>query len=52
MRVLIKVMKQYAEIGKLTCKEQKCDGAETYFIIHPVLKHIALLGIAQMQEQK
>lgn len=50
-RVLIKVMKQYAETGKLTCKEQKCDGAETYFIMHPVLKHLALLGIEQIQEQ-
>lgn len=51
-RVLIKAMKQYAAIGKLACKEQKWDGAEIYFIIHPVLKHLALLGIAQMQEQK
>lgn len=49
-RVLIKVMKQYAETEKLTCKEQECDGAETYFIIHPVLKHIALLSIEQVQE--
>lgn len=51
-KVLIKVMKQYSETGKLTCKEQKCDGAETYFIIHPILKHLALLGIEQLQEQK
>lgn len=49
-RVLIKVMKQYFETGRLTCKEQKWDGAETYFIIHPVLKHLALLGIEQIQK--
>lgn len=51
-RVLIKVMKEYAETGKLICKEQKCDGAETFFIIHPVLKHLALLGIEYIQEEK
>lgn len=51
-RVLIKVMKQYSEKGKLTCEEQKWDGAETYFIIHPVLKHLALLGIEQIQKEK
>lgn len=51
-RVLIKVMRQYSETGELTCKEQKWDGAETYFIIHPVLKHIALLGIEQMRESE
>lgn len=51
-RVLIKVMKQYFETGRLICQEQQKDGAETYFIIHPVLKHLALLGIEQIQAEK
>lgn len=49
-RVLIQVLEQYSKTKKLACKEQKCDDAETYFIIHPVLKHLALLGIEQIQE--
>lgn len=44
-KVLIKALKKYLAAGELTACEQSDEGAETYFIIHPVLKHIALLGI-------
>lgn len=43
-RVLIKVFEQYLT-GDLGSNVQKSEGAETYFIIHPVLKHIAMLGM-------
>lgn len=43
-RVLIKAIDQYLKAG--FCSDiQKSEGAETYFIIHPVLKHIAMLGM-------
>lgn len=51
-RVLIKVLKKYLSDGGLTSCRQSMEGAETYFIIHPVLKHIAMLGIKKKQEDK
>lgn len=51
-RVLIKVLKKYLSDGELTSCRQSMEGAETYFIIHPVLKHIAMLGIQKKQENK
>ncbi len=43
-RVLINAIDQYLRGG--FCSDiQKNEGAETYFIIHPVLKHIAMLGM-------
>lgn len=44
-KVLIEAIDQYIQNGILLGKPQKQDGEETYFIIHPVLKHLALLGI-------
>ncbi len=44
-KVLIKVLQQYVENGCLVSEKQGSQGAETYFIIHPVLKHLALLGL-------
>lgn len=44
-RVLMKVMEKYLSNGDLAACEQSVEGAETYFIIHPVLKHIAMLGM-------
>lgn len=49
-RVLIKVINQYLCEGGLIGTPQKSDGAETYFIIHPVLKHLALLAIEKSQK--
>lgn len=42
-RVLMDVLEQYIEQGGLTAVSQEKEKAEDYFIIHPVLKHIALL---------
>lgn len=44
-QVLVEVLKQYAKTGELVGCRQKQEGAETYFIIHPVLKHLALLKL-------
>lgn len=49
-RVLIKAVTQYLSEGRLTGTPQKSDGAETYFIIHPLLKHIALLSIKKLHQ--
>lgn len=47
-QVLIKTLKQYAENGFFLNEKQKSDGAETYYIIHPVLKHLALWKVEQL----
>ena len=44
-RVLINVIKEYARSGCFTQIEQCADSGETYFIMHPVLRHIAKLMI-------
>lgn len=44
-RVLMGVIDLYLRDGSLVGRKQEQEGAETYFIIHPVLKHIALLGL-------
>ena len=44
-KVLIKVLKKYSEEKCLTSKIQETKDANTYYIIHPLLKHIALLGM-------
>lgn len=41
-QVLAAIVKKYIANGNLESKRQRKDG-ETYFIIHPVLKHIAIL---------
>lgn len=48
-QVLIDVLNQYVSEKCLKGKKQNAGDAETYFIIHPVLKHLALLGIEKMQ---
>lgn len=49
-RVLIKAIKEYLSTGEfIGCKQSK-KGAETYFIIHPVLKHIAMIGMKKERE--
>lgn len=42
-QVLKKVMVAYKEKGTVYSTEQKREEAQTYYIIHPVLKHIALI---------
>lgn len=48
-RVLIKVLKEYLSSGDLSSCPQSTECAETYFVIHPVLKHLAILGIEKEQ---
>lgn len=50
-RVLLKAIDQYLEQGILPARQQRQEGEETYFIIHPLLKHIALLGIEKLQRK-
>lgn len=40
------VLGQYQENGTLRERPQRPDEGETYFVIHPVLKHVALLQLA------
>lgn len=48
--VLIKALNQYLEQGTLISCKQNQDGAETYFIIHPVLKHLAMMKMEKLAE--
>lgn len=43
-QVLIMILKRFCETGKIESRKQE-GRAETYYIIHPVLKHIALLSM-------
>lgn len=42
--LLVEVLQEYACKGKMPVEAQDSSKGETYFIIHPVLKHIAMLG--------
>ena len=42
-QMLLEVLRDYAETGELKADKVKGEG-ETYFIIHPLLKHIAILS--------
>lgn len=42
-KVLLKVIEQYLQYGILESKKQDKNAAQTYYIIHPVLKHIAIM---------
>ena len=43
--VLVNCLKNYIENGCFKIQEQNGYEAETYYIIHPILKHIALLKV-------
>ena len=43
-KVLLEIMKDYAANGKFSSVLQNPDESEMYFIIHPVLKHLAILS--------
>jgi len=45
--LLVDVMKDYIKKGKLKSKKQDNKPGETYYIIHPVLKHLAILMCRQ-----
>ena len=42
--LLAEVMEEYAQRGEMPLEPQDTGVGETYFIIHPVLKHIAILA--------
>ena len=42
--LLVDIMKQYTKEGKFNLEPQNPDEGEAYFIIHPVLKHLAILS--------
>ena len=42
--LLVEIIKQYIKKGKFESAPQNRDKGETYHIIHPVLKHLAILS--------
>lgn len=44
-KLLIKILEQYIREGRFSSVRQNNFKAETYYIIHPVLKHIAILSL-------
>ena len=42
--LLIDVLQCYAKTGAFSTEHQEVGAGETYYIIHPVLKHIAIMG--------
>jgi methionyl-tRNA formyltransferase len=45
--LLLEVLEEYRQTDKFRTEEQSSDQGETYYIIHPVLKHIAILSCAR-----
>ena len=43
-QLLVEVLRDYARTGEISGEHQDPNEGETYFIIHPVLKHLAMLG--------
>lgn len=43
-KVLIKTLRNYIEDNRFNFQLEENMGGETYYIIHPVLKHISILG--------
>jgi len=44
-RLLVDVLAEYRRTGTLSERPQDADSGETYFIVHPVLKHLAILRL-------
>ena len=42
--VLIETLKSYVKSGSWEFELENNQGGETFYIIHPVLKHLAILG--------
>jgi methionyl-tRNA formyltransferase len=42
--LLVEVLKKYLAEGKLACSPQTKSGEMTFFVIHPLLKHLAILA--------
>lgn len=43
-KVLVEVLAKYAETGVWTFELENNHGGETYYVIHPLLKHLAILA--------
>lgn len=43
-KVLIETLQKYVDDGKFSFELKSNSGGETFYIIHPVLKHISILG--------
>ena len=41
---LVETLKNYSKSGTWNYELEDNSGGETFFVIHPVLKHIAILG--------
>ena len=50
--LLIDIIKMYMKKGKFESKPQNLNKGETYFIIHPVLKHLAILSCVKDEKSK
>jgi len=50
--LLVRVLKDYRDQGKLAPTNQSRDLGQTFYVIHPVLKHIALLSGENAVEPK
>ncbi len=48
-QVLVNVLNKYIECGGFAPRSQENEKAEDYFIIHPVLKHLALLKMGYQE---
>ena len=50
--LLVDVIQGYIKHGRFSSKPQNLDKGETYFIIHPVLKHLAILDCLKNEKRK
>jgi len=50
--LLTTIIKKYIKLGKFISKPQNLNKGETYFIIHPVLKHLAILSCIKYEKNQ
>lgn len=50
-QLLIEVLEDYAATGKIHTSKQSPNKGDTFFIIHPVLKHIAILSLESLHKR-
>ena len=43
--LLLDVLRNYHATGRLTIEQHQRDAGQTYYVIHPLLKHLALLSL-------
>ena len=47
--MLVRVLREYTETGRFNIQSQQGEEGETYYIMHPVLRHIAILSNRAVQ---